>query len=368
MVSEPSEESHLLDRARDSLSLILPLSLDHSAQIEVTQKILNKFVTDSVNSDVQLEATKSHLQKLYTDFGASISEEVYKRSQELAMKLHAESLEVKRLHCPGQLVAKAPLFCKDTVYHAGLCSRLVSDPAFDTGNYLKFFKDREVVPGHSFKAVSISRSKSDRYVIARKDESTFYFAFQSELQLSEWGKNFNCFYDGEAIVLLERYADALCEIVNTCRNQETVQEVPSSIHCGVVEQTASHCPHRCVSCMYTIVLADITASFNTGFSFGGLLACAIAASVWNTPYLSTDLLIENLVCVTFGQPFVAEQLVLTRPGIVSTLHAIYTQDDVVPSLMKLLDDSWSAKALLEESAGQLGSQPVVLPLDQPVSK
>ena len=174
-------------------------------------------------------------------------------------------------------------------------------------------------------------------------------------------------------VLLERYAGGLCEIVNTCRNQETVQEVSSSIHCGVVEQTASHCPHRCVSCMYSIVLAhDITGSFNTGFSFGGLLACAIAVSVWNTPYLSTDLLIENLACVTFGQPFVAEQLVkrvaLTRPGIVSTLHAIYTQDDVVPSLMRLLDDSWSAKALLEESVGQLGSQPVVLSLDQPVSK
>ena len=119
------------------------------------------------------------------------------------------------------------------------------------------------------------------------------------------------------------------------------------------------------------MLADITASFNTGFSFGGLLACAIAASVWNTPYISTDLLIENLVCVTFGQPFVAEQLVkrvaLTRPGIVGTLHAIYTQDDLVPSLMRLLDDSWSAKALLEESGGQLGSQPVVLPPDQPVS-
>ena len=75
----------------------------------------------------------------------------------------------------------------------------MSDPAFDTGNYLKFFKDRQLVPGHSFKAVSISRSKSDRYVIARKDESTYYFAFQSELQLSEWGKNFNSFFDGESI-------------------------------------------------------------------------------------------------------------------------------------------------------------------------
>ena len=132
--------------------------------------------------------------------------------------------------------------------------------------------------------------------------------------------------------------------------------------------------HRIVlTGMYAIriVFADITASFNTGFSFGGLLACAIAASVWNTPYLSTDLLIENLVCVTFGQPFVAEQLVkrvaLTRPGIVGTLHAVYTQDDLVPSLMRLLDDSWSAKALLEESGSQLGSQPVVLSLDQPVS-
>ena len=163
--------------------------------MEVAEQFLTKFVTDSVNSGIQLEVVTSHLQKLYTDFRACISDQVYKRSQELAIKMQAESLQVKGSSLA--LVAKAPLFCKDTVYHAGLCSRLVSDPAFGTGNYLKFFKDRLLVPGHSFKAVSISRSKSDRYVIARKDESTFYFAFQSELQLSEWGKNFNCFYEGK---------------------------------------------------------------------------------------------------------------------------------------------------------------------------
>ena len=169
--------------------------------MEVAEEVVNKFVSDSVHSEVPLEVITSHLQKLYTDFRDCISDEVYKRSQELVIKMQAESLQVKG--SPLALVAKEPLFCKDTVYHAGLCSRLVSDPAFDTGNYLKFFKDRLLVPGHSFKAVSMSRSKSDRYVIARKDESTFYFAFQSELQLSEWGKNFNCFYEGKWFVMFK---------------------------------------------------------------------------------------------------------------------------------------------------------------------
>ena len=89
-----------------------------------------------------------------------------------------------------------------------------------------------------------------------------------------------------------------------------------------------------------------------GFSFGGLLANTVAAQVWDLPYLSADLLKENLACITFGQPHVTLQIVqkvaMQRPELTATIHAVYSQDDCVPQLMRLLDESWSSEELLQE--------------------
>ena len=71
----------------------------------------------------------------------------------------------------------------------------------------------------------------------------------------------------------------------------------------------------------------------------------MAACVWDTPYISSDLLKENMTCITFGQPHVAveiiERVARRRPKMVSTIHAIFIKDDQVPSLMGLLDECWS---------------------------
>ena len=101
----------------------------------------------------------------------------------------------------------------------------------------------------------------------------------------------------------------------------------------------------------------------TGFSFGGLLACAIAAEVWNTPYIGSDLLKENLVCITFAQPHVSVPLladvVRQRAELASTIHCIYSQDDVVPCLMRFLDESWSSQSLLDSKESKPGTQLIV---------
>ena len=88
----------------------------------------------------------------------------------------------------------------------------------------------------------------------------------------------------------------------------------------------------------------------SGFSFGGLLACAVTASVWETPYISTDLLRQNLVCITFGQPHVAmpmlDRAARQRPELVSTIHSFYCEDDPVPRLLRFLDVSWSQEGMV----------------------
>ncbi len=67
--------------------------------------------------------------------------------------------------------------------------------------------------------------------------------------------------------------------------------------------------------------------------------------VWSTPYMGADLLKSHLVCITFGQPHVTVPLLADvarqRAELASTIHCVYSRDDMVPRLMKFLDESWS---------------------------
>ena len=77
----------------------------------------------------------------------------------------------------------------------------------------------------------------------------------------------------------------------------------------------------------------------------------MAAQVWGSPYISADLLKKNLVCITFGQPYVTLQIVkevaMQRPEFTATIHTVYSQDDCVPQLMRYLDECWSSEELLQ---------------------
>ena len=79
-----------------------------------------------------------------------------------------------------------------------------------------------------------------------------------------------------------------------------------------------------------------------GFSFGGLLALSLAASLWKLPYFefSTDLLKDNFVCITFGQPIISlptvQEVTEEYPEFESIVHSIFTKD-LVPQLLKFLD-------------------------------
>ena len=98
----------------------------------------------------------------------------------------------------------------------------------------------------------------------------------------------------------------------------------------------------------------------TGFSFGGLLAFAVAARVWDTPYISSDLLKDNMTCVTFGQPHVVvdimQRVAKRRSEMVTTINAIFVDEDQVPSLMGLLDECWSDKGQQVQNRSALGVQ------------
>ena len=85
---------------------------------------------------------------------------------------------------------------------------------------------------------------------------------------------------------------------------------------------------------------------NVGFSFGGLLACAIAACVWDLPYISSSFLKENLACITFAQPHIPvpwlPEVARERPDLVSTIYTVYWEGDLVPRLARFLNECCSS--------------------------
>ena len=177
-----------------------PTDLQHV----MVKETLGRFAVDSVNFGRKLEYVHEQLLRVQKEeFPTYISDAICEKAYELAVQRHKEVVNTSiAVSKQPQQPASEPLFCKDTIYHASICSRIVSDMSYDAGNYQKAFKNQDVVPGHSFTSVSMSRkkhdprSKQDRYLVAQKGESTYYFAFQSEPNLSEWGRLFNSFDEG----------------------------------------------------------------------------------------------------------------------------------------------------------------------------
>ena len=190
---------HIVDRLEGVLRTIQRFK--HKE--EILADAFEEFAASSLQLGMGIAQVLSQLEKLHRD-DLLLSADPYQQAKEVAARIYAESAKEEDHSIPVLKTEESvllertePLFCKDSVYHAGVCSLAVSN--YDAGNYLGLFKDRRKVPGHSFREVSISRSKQDRYLIARQGDSTFYFAFQSEPRLSEWSKQFKSFYEGRCL-------------------------------------------------------------------------------------------------------------------------------------------------------------------------
>ena len=175
----------------------------------IAEEALGQFAVDSVNFGRKLEYIHEQLLRLQKEeLPSCISDAICEKAYELAVQRHEEVVNTSfAVSKQPQQPASEPLFCKDTIYHASICSRIVSDMTYTAGDYQKAFKNQVIVPGHSFTSVSMSRkkhdprSKQDRYLVAQKGESTYYFAFQSEPNLSEWGRLFNSFDEGMHLIM-----------------------------------------------------------------------------------------------------------------------------------------------------------------------
>ena len=169
---------------------------EEESRNDMKKAAIEECVTQSLQVGVSEKEMQEELQKLHADF--LIPKTIYKWAQQIVTEVYAESLVFDE-NSDAQLQKEAHdvLFCKDTVYHAGICNLALN--TCDAGNYQKLFKDKQKVPGHSFQALSISRSKQNRYLIATQGNSTHYFAFESLPHFSQWPQQYKSFGHGKQV-------------------------------------------------------------------------------------------------------------------------------------------------------------------------
>ena len=75
-----------------------------------------------------------------------------------------------------------------------------------------------------------------------------------------------------------------------------------------------------------------------GFSFGGVLACYIAACLWEESFLSIKQLQSSLTCITFGQPFLEipyiKEAINHFCDLKYTFYNVYDEEDLFPFLVQ----------------------------------
>lgn len=174
--------------------------------LQVAKAALEEFVLQSRKSNSPLDHVNKHLQMLHEEECLITDPALYQWALQQAAEEYIKFEESVTVSSPAEVssptlevpeMQKPPMFSKSVLWHASICCRAVS--TCDAGNYQSFFKNKELVCGHTFKEVSLSRSKQDRLLIATQEDSTFYFAFQSEPIIAEWPKRFKSFREGNKV-------------------------------------------------------------------------------------------------------------------------------------------------------------------------
>ena len=200
-----------LEELRDQLKAISTFSSEevrYSSTKEVVRDYVEKYIKAGSTS---IDHLHKHLEQLYEieelisdqgllDEAKQVSYEAFSLKKSTLLNIGRSSSTMlfreEKLATP---------FSKRLFYHASLCSLAVNRCTVD--NCQEFFKDQKF---YSLKEVSLSHSSHKRYLVASGDDSTYYIAFQSEPDVTEWPRMYTSFNEGMPkqynIIQRRRYA------------------------------------------------------------------------------------------------------------------------------------------------------------------
>ena len=97
-----------------------------------------------------------------------------------------------------------------------------------------------------------------------------------------------------------------------------------------------------------------TCNQQTGFSFGGLIACSLAAELVKIAFVRPETLRSRLMVITFGQPLIemplVKEIMKKHPCFREMVHCVFAEVDVLPQILSYLQEECRLKSSPSTSA------------------
>ena len=202
MTVETSTEDEALKRLKDELLLIRKSLFQSDINIEAKYDLAREFITHYIRmSKETTDSVQIELRKLcFDDF--LIPSKLHQWCFDEVKSLREEALVSGTALIespPRSLDSSIPLFCKETVYHALLLTKLVQ--TCSSKSFESFLKHE----CHEYDEVSLSlegleRSNFiERYAIAKRGK-VLYAAFLGERNISDWQDKYSTINEGKEML------------------------------------------------------------------------------------------------------------------------------------------------------------------------
>ena len=93
------------------------------------------------------------------------------------------------------------------------------------------------------------------------------------------------------------------------------------------------------------------------------MACNVVANLCHEPYLTSDQIASNVVCITFSQPLINISSVLEtaqqRPVLNSILHNVLMVKDILPKIVCFLENGLHVSGVLVEQESRMVSKELI---------
>ena len=142
---------------------------------------IDTFIKRSLEGNIKEEEVQENLIQLYKELliPSDLYEWCIERVKKISNQIQSVFLDLNDSDETNQVENLPPLFSKENVYHASLCSYVVSTySGTDQEDILS-------TEGHKFESMSISLLSDHRIFVAEKDKIVF-IAFKGECHIDKW--------------------------------------------------------------------------------------------------------------------------------------------------------------------------------------